>query len=48
MKQNIFLYEYLKIILHLYQLKNSINILLALLGMNRENLMENLKNVLEK
>ena len=48
MKQNIFLYEYLKIILYLYQLKNSINILLALLGMNRENLMENLKNVLEK
>ena len=48
MKQNIFLYEYLKIILYLYQLKNSINILLALLGMNRENLMESLKNVLEK
>ena len=48
MKQNIFLYEYLKIILYLYQLKNSINILLALLGMNRENIMESLKNVLEK
>ena len=48
MKQNIFLYKYLKIILYLYQLKNSINILLALLEMNRENLMENLKNVLEK
>ena len=48
MKQNIFLYEYLKIILYLYQLKNSINILLALLEMNRENLMEHLKNVLEK
>ena len=38
--QNIFLQEYFKIIYYLYQLKNPLNILVALLGLIRENLIE--------
>ena len=40
MEQNIFVQKYFKIIYCLYQLKNTLNILLALLGLNRGNLME--------
>ena len=41
MEQNIFLQEYLKIIQYLYLLKNTLNILVALLGLICENLREN-------
>ena len=40
MAQNISIQEYYKIILHLYQLKNTLNILVALLGFIRGNLMD--------
>ena len=41
MEQNIFLQEYLKIIKYLYLLKNTLNILVALLGLICGNLREN-------
>ena len=41
MEQNIFLQEYLKIIQYLYLLKNTLNILVALLGLICGNLREN-------
>ena len=47
MEQNIFLQEYFKIIYYLYQLKNTLNILVALLGLKRENLMECQKKILK-
>ena len=40
MKENVFIYEYFKIIWYLHQLKNTLNILVALLGLTRGNLME--------
>ena len=40
MEQNIFIHKYSKFISHLDQLKNTVNILVTLLGLNRENLME--------
>ena len=40
MEQNIFLQEYFKVIYYLYQLKNIFNILVALLGLIRRNLLE--------
>ena len=45
MEQNNFLQEYFKIIKYLYQIKNTLNILLALLGLNRGNLMKFQKKV---
>ena len=48
MEQNVFLQEYFKIIWYLYQLKNTLNILLAPLGLNRGNLMECQKKVFLK
>ena len=47
MEQNIFPQEYFKIIYYLYQPKNTLNILVALLGFNRGNLMECQKKVLK-
>ena len=38
MEQNIFIKEYFKIIWYLYQLKNTLNILVAVLGLNCGNL----------
>ena len=40
MEQNIFLQKYFKTIYYLYQLKSNLVILVALLGLIRENLME--------
>ena len=40
MEQNIFLQQYFKIIWYLYQLKNTLNTLVALLGLNRGNLIK--------
>ena len=40
MAQNISIQEYYKIILYLYQLKNALNILMALLGFIHGNLMD--------
>ena len=40
MEQNIFFEEYFCIIKYLYQLKNTLNILVALLGMIHENQIE--------
>ena len=40
MEQNIFVLEYYKIIWYLYQLKTTLNILVALLGLIRRNLTE--------
>ena len=45
MEQNIFLEEYFKIIQYLYNLKNALNILVALLGLNSGNLMECQENI---
>ena len=45
MEQNNFLQEYFKIIKYLYQIKNTLNILLALLGLNCGNLMKFQKKV---
>ena len=45
MEQNIFLEEYFKIIKYLYNLKNALNILVALLGLNSGNLMECQENI---
>ena len=47
MEQVVFLQEYFKIISHLNQLKNTLNILLALLGLIRGNLMECQKKILK-
>ena len=47
MVQNIFLQEYFKIILYLYQLKATLNILMRLLEFIRGNLMECQKKVLK-
>ena len=47
MKQNIFLQEYLKIIQYLYHLIKTLNIFMALLQLNRGNLMECQKKVLK-
>ena len=47
MEQNVSLQEYLKIIYYLYQLKNTLHILVALLGLILENLMECQKKILE-
>ena len=47
MEQNIFLQEYFKIVWYLYQLKNTLNILLALIELNRVNLLESQKKVLK-
>ena len=48
MEQNIFLQEYFKIIKFLYQLIITLNILVALLGLNRGNLTECQKKKLLK
>ena len=45
--QNISIQEYYKNILYLYQLKNALNILMALLGFIGENLMECPKEILK-
>ena len=47
MEQNIFLQEYFKIIYYFYQLKNTLNILVALLGLIYGTLMseENIVNI---
>ena len=47
MEQNIFLEQYFKIILYLYLLKNIFNILVALFGFIRGNLMEYEKKTLK-
>ena len=47
MEQNIFLQEYFKIIKYLYQLKNTLNVLLALLGLIRGNPVECQKKMLK-
>ena len=47
MEQNKFLEEYFKIIQYLYQLKNTLNILVELLGSIRGNLMEFQKKILK-
>ena len=47
MEQNIYNQEYYKIILHLYRIKNTLNILVALLKFIRGNLMECLKKLLK-
>ena len=47
MEQNIFLWQYFKIIWYLYQLKITLNTLVALLRLIRENLMECQKKILE-
>ena len=46
MEQNISIQEYYKIILYLYQLRNTLNISVALLKFIREDLMECQKKVL--
>ena len=48
MEQNISFEEYYKIILYLYQLKNTLNILVALVGFICENLMESRKKILNQ
>ena len=48
MGQNIFLQEDFKISQYLYQLKNTINILVAVLELFRGNLMECQKKILKK
>ena len=45
--QNISIQEYYKIILHLYQLRNKLNVLVALLGFTCRNLMECQKKILK-
>ena len=45
MEQNVFLLEYFKIVLYLYHLKGTLNILVALLRLNRGNLMECQKKI---
>ena len=47
MAQNIFLQEYFKIIQYLQQLRNTLNILVALLKLIRENIMEYQKKILK-
>ena len=47
MEQNIFLQGYFKIILYLYHLKNSLNILVALLKLTHWDLMEHEKKILK-
>ena len=47
MEQNIFLQEYFKNYLYLYQLKNTLNILEALLALIHGNLMECWKKILK-
>ena len=47
MEQNISDQEYLKIIEYLYKLKNTLNILVALLGLIRGNLMQFQKKILK-
>ena len=47
MQQNIFLQEYFKITEYLNPLKNTLNILVALLGFLRGNLMECQKKILK-
>ena len=47
MKQNIFLEEYFRIILYVYQIKNTLNISVALVGLIRRNLMECQEKVLK-
>ena len=47
MEQNIFLQEYYKIIQYLYQLKDTLKILVALLRLIRGNLMECQKKILK-
>ena len=46
-EKNIFLQEYFKFIKHLYQLKNTFNILVALLELIRGNLVECQENILK-
>ena len=45
MKRIILLQEYFKIIKYLYQLKSTLNLLLALLGLNRGNLMQKILKI---
>ena len=45
--RNIFLYKYFKIIYYLCQLKDTLNILLAVHGLNRGNLMEFQEKILK-
>ena len=47
-RANIFLQEYFKTIYNLYQLKNTLNILVALLGLFRGKLMDCQKKILKK
>ena len=47
MEENIFLQEYFKTIKYLYQLKGTLNILKALLGLIRGKLMECQKKILK-
>ena len=47
MEQNISIQEYYKIILYLYQLKNTLNVLVALREFIRENVMECQKKILK-
>ena len=47
MEQHIFIQKYYKIILYLYQLKNILNILVALLEFIRRNLIECQKKLLK-
>ena len=47
MKRNIFLYEYFKIIYFFLPAKNILNILVAVLGLNRGNLIECQKKILK-
>ena len=47
MEQNVAFQKYFKIIEYLLQLKNTLNILLALLGLIRRNLMECKKTILK-
>ena len=48
MVQNVSIQEYYKIILYLYQLKNTLNIFMALLEFIRGNLMKCQKKILKK
>ena len=48
MERNVFLQEYLRIIYYSYQLKNALNILVALLELNYGNLRECRKKIFKK
>ena len=47
MEQKIFLQEYFEIIYYLYQLENTLNISVALIGLIRGNLIKGQKKVLK-